>query len=336
MKVLVTGGAGYIGSHICYALSQKGYTPVVIDHLQTGFEKNVRWGPFYKGNIDDESLLKNVIQQEKIQATFHFAASVSVSESQRFPEKYLTNNFTATTKLAQHLINHGVDKFVFASSCAVYGECGGSPIDPFTISTVHEDHSRTPLSTYGQSKKLCEDFLEKQQQLGHLHSVILRFFNVAGALPPLGDERRPPIHLIPRVLSIAAQTHPQSVLKIYGQTFNTPDGSSIRDYVHIQDVADASLKALEALFTQSPSPHPAVYNVGSGYGTSVLQILTKIEKMIGRTVPHEILTARAGEPSSVIADLEKIKRELSWTPQHSSLEHILRSAYDHLKNMPLL
>lgn len=321
MRVLVTGGAGYIGSHICHALSQKGYTPVVIDNLATGFEKSVRWGPFYKGYIDDKALIKHVIQQEKIQAVFHFAASVSVSESQRLPEKYLANNFTATQSLVQCLLLNGVKKFVFASSCAIYGECQ---------SPVSEDQTQNPLSIYGRSKKLCEDFLETQQKLGNLHSVILRFFNVAGAQPPLGDERQPPIHLIPRALSIAAT--PQNVLKIYGQTFNTPDGSSIRDYVHIQDVVDASLLSLESLYEKNPTTAPGIYNVGSGRGTSVLQILTQIETLLGHPVPHQVLPARASEPSSVIADLKKIESDLGWIPQNSSLSHILKSTYDHQKN----
>lgn len=321
MNVLVTGGAGYIGSVTCQILSQSGFRPVTLDNLIHGDKNTVRWGPFYEGSIQDTELVQHVLLKEEIKAVVHLAAYISVGESMALPLKYYENNVTASIDFIGEVVKTGIENFLFSSSCAVYGE-------PTTL-PVREDHYCKPISVYGSTKLSIENLIRNLTHSYPLKSMALRYFNVAGATTELGNNRHPAIHLIPKTFQAALD--PNYTLKVYGNQYSTPDGSCIRDYVHVYDIARAHVLALKKLLTLREAKYFNTYNLGSGIGSSIFEIIRTIESVTGLEVKYNILPARSGDPAHLVADLEKTKRELNWHPQVSDLQTMIQSSYDWLK-----
>ncbi len=318
MNVLVTGGAGYIGSVTCQRLAQSGFHPVVIDNLVHGERSAVRWGPFYEGSIQNNELVRQILHKEEIKAVIHLAAYISVGESMAVPLKYYDNNVTASIEFIGEVVQNGIENFIFSSSCAVYGEPTTHP--------VREDHYCKPISVYGNTKLSTENLIRNLTQSYPLKSIMLRYFNVAGATSELGNNRHPAIHLIPKALQAALD--PNYTLKVYGNQYPTPDGSCIRDYVHVDDIARAHVLSLKKLLALRESKYNNAYNLGSGIGTSIFEIIHAVETVTGKNVKYTILPARNGDPAHLVGDLEKAKRELAWQPQCSDIQTIVKSAYD--------
>jgi len=325
VKILVTGGAGYIGSHACKALAQQNFIPVTLDNLVTGHKNTVRWGPFYQGDIRDRGLLDKIFKQENIAAVMHFAAHINVGESVQNPLKYYDNNIIGSINLISAMLDHRIYNLIFSSSCTVYGNSGRDWID--------ETCPLAPINPYGETKMATEALINALQKSHPLKSVILRYFNAGGAAldGELGETRSPETHLIP--LAINAGLDPGAMLKVFGKTYPTPDGSCIRDYVHVEDVADAHVAALNLILKQNYSPSVEFVNLGSGKGYSVLEIIREVEKNIGQQVNHTIGDRREGDPARLVADAGKAAKFLAWKPRHSDLNTIIQTAYKwHLKS----
>lgn len=316
MKVLVTGGAGYIGSHTCKALAAAGHTPVVFDNLSTGHRWAVKWGPLVVGDIQDGRAVEAAIDTHGIEAVVHFAASAYVGESMTDPGKYFRNNSIGSLSLIEAMIRRGVDKLVFSSTCATYGNPLQLPID--------ESSPTVPVNPYGESKLFVERALRWFRQADKMQSIALRYFNAAGADPEgeIGEVHRPETHLIP--LAFRAALDPDYSLHVFGSDYPTPDGTAVRDYVHVCDLADAHLRALEALREGRGSPF---YNLGSGAGSSVREVIRGTEEVTGRPVRHTMSPRRAGDPPSLVASCERAGAELGWTPARSQLGVILADAW---------
>ncbi len=317
MHVLVTGGAGFIGSHTAKALARAGYQPVVVDDLRTGHRSAVRWGPFVEANIADKTTLCRVFERYRIGAVIHFAASAYVGESMRVPDLYFRNNVGSTLDLLEAMLEAGIPKMVFSSSCATYG-------NPVTI-PIDEDHVQRPVNPYGESKLMCERLIHWYGNAYALKWVALRYFNAAGADPDgdLGEEHDPETHLIPLAIGAAMGTVPR--LEIYGTDYETPDGTAIRDYIHVSDLADAHVAALRYLEDGGGS---TALNLGTGLGHSVAQVVSAVEKLSGQRVPIQEQPRRPGDPACLIADAGKAARVLGWRPEHSTLEQIVKTAWD--------
>jgi len=312
--VLVTGGAGYVGSHTCKLLSQNGFQPVVIDDLSNGHEWAVKWGPFVQGDINDTALLTEVIKSSKPCAVIHFAAHIEVRESVQNPLKYYRNNIGGTLSLLNAMEKGGVDKIIFSSSCAVYGLTDG----PFLI----ESCPQRPLSPYGRTKSIVEQMLGDFAANGKLSYVALRYFNASGADPEgeIGEAHEPESHLIPRAIA-ASQGGPP--LKIFGTDFQTPDGTAVRDYTHVNDLAAAHVLALEYLLMGKNSD---CFNIGSGQGHSVLQIIEGLRRL-GYELAPQRAGRRAGDPPRLVADIAKATSAfVGWMPRMSDLNTILSTA----------
>ncbi len=318
--VLVTGGAGYIGSHICHRLSQRGYQPVVLDNLSRGHAKNVRWGECVVGELDDASLLDALSDRYAFQAVIHCAGLISVGESFQRPDAYFKANAVQTATFLDRLIKNGVKKIVFSSTAALYGNPHSVPIN--------EDHPLNPVSPYGWSKLFTEKMLSFYAESFGLKVMALRYFNAAGAetAQGLGEEHDPETHLIPLALQAAYRPvlDPREGLQVFGEDYPTPDGSCIRDYVHVADLATAHVLALPAL-EQQGVPFQAM-NLGTGIGTSVLQVIKMVEQCTGRRVVHASRPRRQGDAPTLVADASLSAKVLQWTPEHSSLEEIVESA----------
>lgn len=326
MKVLVTGGAGYIGSHACKILHSEGFTPVVLDNLSTGDEKAVQWGPLYAGDIRDEKLLKKIFSEERISAVIHFAAHINVGESMRDPLKYYDNNVTGSLNLIHQMMSHQVDSLIFSSSCTLYGNSTESPIT--------ENCRPAPINPYGETKQIIENLIIDLKKTYPLKSVILRYFNAAGAGldGDLGETRTAAFHLVP--LAIRAALDPEYQLQVFGGDYATPDGTCIRDYVHVEDVARAHVLALKILL-QKPqnTPYVELCNLGSEKGYSVLEIIREVEKITQKPVKYKMAQRREGDPTRLIAEASKAKKLLGWQPQYSDLQTIIRTAYQwHLRS----
>lgn len=326
MKILVTGGAGYIGSHTVYTLQKKGYEVVVYDNLSTGHECAVKDCELIIGDISDKSLLETVFDQYHIEAVIHFAASSLVEESVRNPAKYYENNVVGSKRLLDAMLAQGVNKLVFSSTCATYGV---PEIVPIT-----ESEKQDPVNSYGWTKFMIERIMQDYGQAYGLNSIALRYFNAAGAAyeAGLGEEHAPETHVIPLLLETI--TGKREVFSLFGQDYETEDGSCIRDYIHVKDLADAHVMAVERLLGMtSVSVEIEEYkgfecfNLGTGEGVSVLELISVVEKISGKQVPVKVCERRAGDPPVLVADNRKAAEVLGWHPTHSSIENIIQSAY---------
>lgn len=317
MQILVTGGAGYIGSHTAKELARAGYEPVVLDSLRHGHKWAVRWGPFLELDLGDRHGLADVFQKYRIAAVVHFAALAFVGESMREPAEYFRNNVVNTLNLLDAMRSHGVGRIVFSSTCATYG-------DPQQI-PMTEDHPQNPVSPYGESKLMVERLLRWYGQAYGLQWTALRYFNAAGADPEgeLGEVHDPETHLIPRAIGAAHGDLPG--LDLFGTDYPTPDGSAIRDYIHVTDLASAHLKALDRLAQGGAC---GAFNLGTGHGQSVREVIRMVEKVSGRPVPVRECPRRAGDPPMLVAEPSRARRELDWAPQHSSLEEVVETAWN--------
>lgn len=316
MKVLVTGGAGYIGSHTCKALALAGHEPVVYDNLSEGFRWAVKWGPFEEGDIAEQERLESVMRKHRIEAVVHFAANAYVGESMQNPMKYFSNNVAGTVRLLDAMSNCGVGTIVFSSTCTVYGEPESMPIDEAT--------PLKPVNPYGESKLMIEKQLGWLGKLKGLRWIALRYFNAAGADPAgeIGEAHDPETHIIPLVLRATAPG--DFLLQVFGSDYATPDGTAIRDYIHVQDLAAAHVLALRVLQTGAVND---VFNLGTGKGASVREIIATVEKVTGAKVRYRIGPRRAGDPQALVASAEKAYAKLGWRATRSSLDMIISDAW---------
>lgn len=316
MNVLVVGGAGYIGAHMCRCLATAGHAITVLDNLSTGHREAVQWGELVVGALDDRALVADLLRSRGIEAVMHFAASSLVGESMLDPFRYYQNNVSATLALLQVMREQAVDRFIFSSTAAVFGE-PGSP-------TIAEEHSRQPINPYGKSKLAVEHMLEDAAAAYGLRAVALRYFNAAGAdaAGMIGESHEPESHLIPRLLRKAAG-EPLDV-QIFGGDYPTPDGTCIRDYVHVADLADAHLLALEYSLAHAGFH---AFNLGNGNGHSVLEVLAAVEQVIGRPLDIPRGPRRAGDPAILVASSAKARERLGWRPQRAAISRIVEDAW---------
>jgi UDP-arabinose 4-epimerase len=314
--ILVTGGAGYIGSHACKALAAAGYLPVTVDNLVSGHRHAVRWGPLVEADVLDRAALDRAFAEFQPSAVMHFAAFAYVGESVAEPGKYYRNNVAGSINLLEAMRDSHVSQFVFSSTCATYGT-------PQTA-RIAENHPQDPVNPYGASKQMIERMLRDFAAAHGTRSMILRYFNAAGAdaSAEIGEEHDPETHLIPLALDVAAGRRP--FMTIFGDQYDTPDGSCIRDYVHVTDLAQAHLLALQRLESGSPG---AAYNLGNGNGFSVREVLDAVEAVTGRAVPTRIGPPRPGDPARLVADASLAGRELGWRPAHPELAEIIATAW---------
>ncbi len=320
-NVLVTGGAGYIGSHVCKHLKNCGYRPITFDNLSEGYMENVQWGPLELGDLTDLSSLKAVFEKYQPKAVMHFAAFALVGESMAKPAKYYGNNLLGTLNLLKTMLEFNVKALVFSSTCATYGI-------PQT-ETINENHPQNPINPYGRSKLMIENILKDYEAAYHLKSVSLRYFNAAGAdfEGLTGENHRQETHLIP--LAIKTALGQIDHLSVFGTDFPTKDGSAIRDYIHVQDLAEAHLKAVEYLLSDDIKTKNSLFlNLGTGYGFSVLEILKKIQEITGRKINAINSQRRPGDPPKLVAANSGLARKsLNFQPLYSDIESIISSAW---------
>ena len=314
--ILVTGGAGYIGSHTVRELRDRGMDCVVYDNLVTGHIEAVGDAPFVKGDIFDKELLLKTFAEYKVDSVVHFAAYSQVGESMAHPAKYYRNNVAGTLSLLDAMLEGGVKYLVFSSSAATYGESGEG--------LITEDSPQRPTSVYGQTKLMMEQFMADFDRAYGMRYVALRYFNAAGAHKSgeIGEAHDPESHLIPVILQAALGVRDH--IGIYGDDYPTRDGTCIRDYIHITDLADAHIRALEYLKNGGKSTY---YNLGNGNGFSVKEVIETARRVTGRAIPARVEGRRPGDPATLVASSEKIKRELGWDPKYDSLEEIVASAW---------
>lgn len=319
MKILVTGGAGYIGSHVCKLLAAKGLEPIVYDNLSRGNRWAVKWGPLELGDISDTLRLRAVLEQYRPAAVMHFAAYAYVGESVESPLLYYRNNVAGTSSLLQTLIDFKPIPFVFSSTCATYGVPETSPIS--------EDHPQRPINPYGFSKLVVERMLADLDAVDCLRSLSLRYFNAAGADPDgiIGEAHDPEPHLIPRVLAAARDG---SSLRVFGNDYDTPDGTCVRDYIHVLDIADAHVRAIDYLIGGGES---CSINLANARGYSVKEVIATAERVCGKPVRVEIAPRRAGDPAVLIGTLERAQTLLGWRPERSDLELQISDAWNWMK-----
>ena len=317
MSILVLGGAGYIGSHAVDTLVNEGYDTVVVDSLVTGHRAAVnKQAKFYKGDILDEQFLNNVFEQEEIETVMHFAAFSLVSESMTKPLKYFKNNTAGLVNLLEVMKNHGVNQIVFSSTAATYGVPKELPIT--------ESSPTNPINPYGESKLMMEKIMGWADQAYGIKFVALRYFNVAGAKldGSIGEAHHPETHLIPIILDTALGN--RNRITIFGNNYNTKDGTNVRDYVHVLDLIDAHIAAMKYLQAGNPSN---VFNLGSSNGFSNLEILQSAIKVTGVNIPYEIGARRGGDPDSLVAMSKKAREILEWTPRYEQIDTIISSAW---------
>jgi len=315
--LLVKNGAGYIGSHTCKALAAAGYAPVVLDDLSTGHRWAVKWGPLITADIADRARVSQTLKAFGIEAVVHFAAHAYVGESVEHPRQYFDNNVSKTLALLDTLLEAGIDKLVFSSSCATYGIPQHLPIS--------EDHPQAPVNPYGATKLFVEQTLHWYERAYRMRHVSLRYFNAAGADPDgeLGEDHTPETHLIPLV--IAAAQGVNAAVKIFGTDYDTNDGTAVRDYVHVCDLAAAHVRAVDHLLAGEPS---VSVNLGTGRGYSIRDVVTAVEAVGGRPVPVIHGSRRAGDPAALVANPQRAQATLQWTPQISDLHTTVRTAWD--------
>ncbi len=314
-KVLVTGGAGYIGSVTAHLLKRRGYGVVIVDDLSRGHEHNVRDLPFHKLHLLETVALTELLSRERVDAVVHFAAHSMVGESTQKPESYFLNNDGGSASLFSAMIQTGVKRLVFSSTAAVYGNPRVVPIP--------EDHPFDPVNPYGESKVLVEKMLKWLDSCSGLRGIALRYFNACGADPEsgLGEEHDPETHLIPLLLRAVVSGKP---VTIFGDDYETKDGTCIRDYIHVTDLAEAHVVAIEKLLAGGTSD---AFNVGTGAGQSVLEVMHAVEQVTGQKVPHEIGPRRAGDPAVLVANSDKLKRTLGWKPKFTEIRDVVATAW---------
>jgi UDP-glucose-4-epimerase GalE len=314
-RVLVTGGAGYIGSHACKALARAGHDVVAYDNLAAGHRQAVRYGPLVEGDITDLAAVRSALRAHRITAVMHFAAFLDVGESVRNPLRYYRNNVIGALTVLEAMVAESVGLFVFSSTCATYGEPREAPIS--------ESHPQHPINGYGESKLAIERALPHVERAHGVRWVALRYFNAAGADADgeIGEDHDPEIHLIPRAID-AATGGP--ALQVFGADYPTPDGTCLRDYVHVADLAEAHVRALEMIAGGRPS---SAYNLGTGTPRSVREVIQAVERVTGRVVPWGLAPRRPGDPAILYAAPDKARAELGWRPRHADLEVIVRTAW---------
>ena len=317
MAILVCGGAGYIGSHAVHALIEKGEQVVIVDNLQTGHRGALNpKAKFYEGDIRDASVLDKIFTENKVEVVIHFAANSLVGESMEQPLLYFNNNVYGMQVLLEAMVRHGVDKIVFSSTAAVYGEPKRVPI--------HEDDETCPTNTYGETKLTMEKMMKWVSRANGVRYVSLRYFNAAGALPDgsIGEDHATETHLIPLILQVP--TGRRDHITVFGDDYPTPDGTCLRDYIHVVDLADAHVLALEYLRKGGASD---IFNLGNGQGFSVKEMIAAAEKATGRSIKVEIGARRAGDPAQLIASSEKARSVLGWKPQFTDVEQVIGTAW---------
>jgi UDP-glucose 4-epimerase len=320
--IFVTGGAGYIGSHVVNELLHQGHQPVIYDNLQTGHQKAVKDALFIQGNLANEKKLRETFHSYSIDAVMHFAGDCLVGESMKDPLKYFINNVINSLQLLEILEEYHINKLVFSSSAAVYGEPEIIPIP--------ETHSCVPTNPYGETKWIFERVLHTLHSLGKMNYISLRYFNAAGADSEgdMGEDHSPETHLIPLVLKAALTG---DSIPIYGTDYDTPDGTCIRDYIHVTDLAQAHILALNRLEKGGTSE---IYNLGNGNGYSVKEVIETSRRVTGKIILSTEYLRRPGDPTRLVASSEKIRKELGWSPKYPDLETIIETAWRWHKNHP--
>ncbi len=324
MTILVLGGAGYIGSHTVYELIDQGEDVVIVDNLETGYIEAVHpKARFYQGDIRDRSFMDSVFEKEKIDAVIHFAANSLVGESMVNPLKYYDNNVGGTKVLLESMVAHKVDKIVFSSTAATYGEPERVPIQ--------ETDKTVPTNTYGETKLSMEKMFYWTEKAHGLRYVSLRYFNACGAHKSgeIGEAHNPESHLIPLILQVPNKK--REAIMVFGDDYNTKDGTCVRDYIHVTDLAQAHIRAVDYLVKGNPSN---IFNLGNGIGFTVNEVIETARKVTGDPIKAEIAPRRAGDPAVLIASSEKAKTVLGWKPEHADLEEIIASAWKWHKNHP--
>jgi len=316
MQVLVVGGAGYIGSHMVKRLSQRGFAVTVLDNLCAGHRDAVKSGRFVLGDLGERDVLDELLGATRFDGVMHFASHIQVGESVREPAKYYLNNVFKTQYLLDAMVAHRVKCFIFSSTAAIFGEPVRVPID--------EDHPKQPINPYGRGKWMVEQMLQDYDVAYGLKSVSLRYFNAAGADPEgeLGERHDPETHLIPLVLRAAAGQAPQ--VTVFGTDYDTPDGTCIRDYIHVADLCEAHLLALQRLWAGSDS---AAYNLGNGNGFSVREVIDAARTVTGRDIPVVYGERRPGDPARLVADARRARVELGWEPRYADLAAMVGHAW---------
>lgn len=325
MKILVLGGAGYIGSHTVFQLIDEGNKVVIIDNLETGHREAVHPdATFYHGDIRDRAFVDSVLDKENgIDAVIHFAANSLVGESMVKPLKYYDNNLCGTKVLLESLVAHGIDKIVFSSTAATYGE-------PEKVPILETDRTE-PTNTYGETKLSMEKMFKWTSKAHNLRYVSLRYFNACGAHPSakIGEAHNPETHLIPLILQVA--NGKRKAISVFGTDYPTKDGSCVRDYIHVLDLAQAHILAVKYLAAGNASD---IFNLGNGLGHTVLEVIDATRKVTGHAIPVELGDRRAGDPATLVASSEKAKRVLGWKPAHADIEEIIASAWNWHKSHP--
>lgn len=314
--VLVTGGAGYIGSHACKLLALHGFAPVTFDNLITGWDSAVKFGPFMRGDLLDRNALDAAFARYKPVAVMHFAALSQVGEATDQPGRYWRNNVLGSLNLVEAMVEAKCKNMIFSSTCATYGEQDGVVLD--------EQCHQAPINAYGASKRAVEEILSAFSVAHGLESVVFRYFNVAGAdsEAEVGEWHQPETHLIPVMLEAVAGK--RDALTIFGTDYPTPDGTCVRDYVHVMDLVDAHISGLKWLLSGKSS---RVFNLGTGAGFSVKEVIAACEVVTGRAVPHSFGPRRAGDAASLVSGSIRASKELGWTPKLSTLHHMIADAW---------
>ncbi|MCY1274592.1 UDP-glucose 4-epimerase [compost metagenome] len=316
LKILVVGGAGYIGSHMVLRLTEAEHQVVVFDNLSSGHANAVLAGELVVGDLANRAALAHLFGEHRFDAVMHFASSIQVGESMRLPARYYANNVGNTLNLIETMIEHGVLRLIFSSTAAIFGNPAYTPID--------EAHPRQPVNPYGWSKWMVEQILADCERAHGLRHVALRYFNAAGAHPGglLGEHHEPETHLIPLVLQAASGRRAR--IGVFGTDYDTPDGTCVRDYIHVQDLADAHLLALDWLMQDQGS---AAFNLGNGHGFSIREVIQTAEEVTGRRVAVQDLPRRPGDPAVLVADSSCARAELGWQPRYTDLRDIVRHAW---------
>lgn len=315
--ILVVGGAGYIGSHCLWELRQRGFKTLCYDNLSEGHREACGETPFIEGSLNDEAKLDQLFAEHDIRAVFHFAAHCYVGESCEDPEKYYFNNVASTLSLLRSMRRANVKRFIFSSTAATFG----NPVHE----TIDETHPQDPINPYGRTKLMIEHILKDYKEAYGMEHVILRYFNAAGAAEGgvIGEDHEPETHLIPLVLKVALGQRDD--IKMFGDDYDTVDGTCVRDYIHILDLADAHIKGLEYLEAGGAS---SAFNLGNGTGYSVKQVIDTVAKVTGKPIKSEAVGRRAGDPAILIADYKRAEKVLGWKPKYGDLETIVKTAWD--------
>ena len=323
--ILVTGGAGYIGSHVNKLLHVKGYETIVLDNFVSGHKEAVQWGILSEGDIGDISHTSKLFEEHPIKAVMHFSSYINVGESVQHPKKYYINNVLNTMNLLNSYLEHSSEKtkiFIFSSTCAIYGQ---PKIVPIT-----EDNPQKPINPYGESKLMIEKILQDYHKAYGLNYSILRYFNASGADPSgtIGEKHDPETHLIPLILDVALGK--RNAIHIYGTDYETEDGTCIRDYIHVNDLAEAHILALKSLLGDAPMDKgkSSIYNLGTGRGYSVYEIIKASKKITGVDLEVREIERRLGDAPILVADPQKIMTELGWSSQSSDIETIIKTAWN--------